>query len=78
MWKVDRFARRTQDGFKYWQMLADNDVELFSMTQTFGEGAGGKLNLGIHFMMAEYYSDDLSENVRRGLRECVNVGVLDF
>ena len=68
VWKVDRFARRTQDGFKYWQMLADNDVELFSMTQTFGEGAGGKLNLGIHFMMAEYYSDELSDNVKRGVR----------
>ena len=68
VWKVDRFARRTQDGFKYWQMLADNDVELFSMTQTFGAGAGGKLNLGIFFLMAEYYSDDLSENVRRGVR----------
>jgi site-specific DNA recombinase len=74
VWKVDRFARRTHDGFKYWQMLADNDVELFSMTQTFGEGAGGKLNLGIHFMMAEYYSDDLSENVRRGLRNASILG----
>ena len=74
VWKVDRFARRTQDGFKYWQMLADNDVEVCSMTQTFGEGAGGRFNLGIHLMMAQFYSDNLSEDVKRGLRRAALKG----
>ena len=68
VWKIDRFTRRVQDGFKYWQMLHDNDVEVFSMTQTFGTGAGGRLNLGMHLMMAQFYSDNLSEDVVGGLR----------
>jgi site-specific DNA recombinase len=68
VWKIDRFARRAQDGFKYWQMLHDNDVEVISMTQTFGDGAGGRLNLGMHLMMAQFYSDNLSEDVRAGLK----------
>ena len=74
VWKIDRFTRRVQDGFKYWQMLHDNDVEVISMTQTFGGGAGGRMNLGMHFMMAQFYSDNLSEDVERGLRSAALKG----
>mgnify|MGYP005816811995 FL=1 len=68
VWKIDRFARRMRDSTHYIDLLERNNVELISMTQQFGTGAGGRLSMGVMQLLAQFFSDNLSEDVTRGLR----------
>ena len=67
VWKIDRFARRLQDS-SYLDVLQHKDIELVSQQQTFGEGANRTLQLGLHLLLAQYFSDNLSEDIKRGVR----------
>lgn len=67
VYKLDRFARNRYDAAVYRAKLKRAGVALRSATERTGDGADGILLESLLEGMAEYYSANLSENVRRGL-----------
>ncbi len=66
IYKYDRFARNVVDSQIYEDKLKREGVELVSVKEGVPEGASGFLVKGMHELLAQYYSINLSENVRRG------------
>src|SRR5829696_3710333 len=68
-WHPDRLARNSVDGGQIIYML-DTGVlkDLRFPTYTFENTPQGKFMLSIMFTNSKYYSDNLSQNVSRGIR----------
>ena len=66
VWKLDRFARDRYDAAVYRKRLKDNNVRLVSAMEGITESPEGIIMEGLLDAMAEYYSANLSENIRRG------------
>jgi len=75
-WHPDRLARNSMDGGKI-IYLVDTGVikDLKFPTYRFDNSAQGKFMLSIAFGQSKYYVDNLSENIRRGIRQKVRNGV---
>lgn len=69
VYKLDRFARNRHEAALYRDKLKSNGVNLVSASEPIAEGAAGILMEGLLESMAEYYSAELREKVRRGLDE---------
>ncbi len=69
VWKLDRFARNRYDSAHYKTLLRKNGVQVFSATENISQKSDGILMEAVLEGMAEYYSAELSEKVRRGHRE---------
>ena len=69
VWKLDRFSRNRYDSAKYKAMLKKNNVRVLSATESISEGAEGIILESVLEGMAEYYSADLAEKVKRGMTE---------
>ena len=69
VWKLDRFSRNRYDSAKYKAMLKKNNVRVISATESISEGAEGIILESVLEGMAEYYSADLAEKVKRGMTE---------
>lgn len=69
VWKLDRFARNRYDSAIYRSKLKKNGVKIYSVMENISDGAEGIIMEGLMESMAEYYSVNLSENVKRGNRE---------
>ena len=67
VWKLDRFARNRYVSAKYKNQLRQNGVRVISANETISEGADGILLESMLEGMAEFYSENLKENVLRGL-----------
>lgn len=67
VYKVDRFARNRYDSAVYKARLRKNGVRVVSATERIQDGPDGILLESLLEGMAEYYSANLSENIRRGL-----------
>ena len=74
VWKLDRFARNRYDSAIYKARLKKFGVRVVSVMENVGDGPEGIILEGILESMAEYYSANLAENVKRGLRESVHKG----
>ena len=69
VWKLDRFSRNRYDSAHYKHLLKKNGVRVVSATETISSGSEGILLESVLEGMAEYYSAELSEKVKRGLTE---------
>ena len=69
VYKLDRFSRSTYDSTFYKHKLAQNKVKVISATEAISDSMEGKLIERILESMAEMYSVDLSQKVKRGMRE---------
>ena len=69
VWKLDRFARNRYDSAHYKNILKKNGVKVVSAKETISEGSDGILLESMLEGIAEYYSAELSEKVKRGLTE---------
>lgn len=67
-WKLDRLARNPIDGGAIIWALKQNGLEIVTPTQTFRQSDDTTILTYIEFGMAQKYVDDLSRNVKRGLR----------
>ena len=67
VWKIDRFARNRYDAAMYRKLLADNGVKVVSVMENISDRPEGIILEGLMESLAEYYSANLSENVKRGL-----------
>src|SRR6266542_2122868 len=74
-WHPDRLARNSVDGGQVIYFLDLGIVkDLKFASYTFENNSQGKFMLGIMFSNSKYYSDNLSENVKRGNRTKVEKG----
>lgn len=69
VWKLDRFARDRYDSAHYKHILKKNGVRLVSATEPISDKPEGIILESMLEGMAEYYSAELSEKVRRGQKE---------
>lgn len=69
VWKLDRFARNRYDSAIYKNELKKNGVRVLSVTEGVGNADESIILEAILEAMAEEYSRQLSQNVRRGLHE---------
>ena len=74
-WAPDRLARNSIDGGRVIYLLDQGVIrDLKFATYTFENNSQGKFMLQIMFGQSKYYSDALSENVRRGNRTKIEKG----
>ena len=69
VWKLDRFARNRYDSAHYKSILKKNGVRVVSATEHITEGPEGIILESMLEGMAEYYSAELAEKIRRGQKE---------
>lgn len=69
VWKNDRFARNRYDSAIYKQRLKRNGIKLMYAKEHIPDGPEGIILESMLEGMAEYYSANLAQNIRRGQRE---------
>lgn len=78
VYKLDRFARNRYDSAKYRMKLKGNGVKIVSAMENISDSPEGVLMESLLEGMAEYYSLELSQKVKRGLYDsamlCKHVG----
>ncbi len=67
--KVDRFARNRLDDATLYQSLVGMGITLVSASENIDDTAPGQLMHGMLATFAEYYSNNLSAEVKKGLRQ---------
>ena len=74
VYQLDRFARNRYDSANYKAKLKKNGIRVLSAKENITEDASGILIEGVLESMAEYYSAELSQKVKRGIRESISKG----
>ncbi len=69
VWKYSRFAWRREDSIFYKAMLKKAGVQVISINEPFDNSPTGRLMEAIIESLDEFYSDNLGEEVTRGMRE---------
>lgn len=69
MYKMDRFARNRYDSAVYKAKLKKNGVRVYYAKEQIPEGPEGIILESLLEGMAEYYSAELSQKIKRGMRE---------
>lgn len=69
IYKLDRFARNRYDSATYKAKLKKNGVRVISATESISENPEGIILESLLEGMAEYYSAELRQKVKRGMRE---------
>jgi site-specific DNA recombinase len=69
VYKYSRFARSREDSIVYKALLKKSGVQLTSITEPFDDTAVGRLMQSIIECIDEFYSENLGEEVTRGMRE---------
>ena len=74
VWKYSRFARSREDSIVYKTMLRKNGIQVVSINEPFDDTPTGRLLEAIIESLDEFYSDNLGEEVTRGMRESASRG----
>ena len=74
VYQLDRFARNRYDSANYKMKLKKNGVRVLSARENISDDASGILMESVLEGMAEYYSVELSQKVKRGVRESLIKG----
>ena len=72
--KLDRLARSREDDVTLGLVFAKHGVKLVSATENIDETPSGKLVHGIMATIAEWYSGNLSEEAKKGMRKKAQAG----
>ena len=67
VYQLDRFARNRYDSATYKSKLKKNGVRVLSAKENITDDASGILIEGVLESMAEYYSAELSQKIKRGI-----------
>ena len=68
VYKLDRFARSRYDSATYKYKLKKNNVQLISATENISDDPEGIILESVLEGMAEFYSAELSQKIKRGFR----------
>ncbi len=69
VYKLDRFSRNKYETAKYKKILKDNGVKLLSAMENIPDTPEGIILESLLEGMAEYYSAELAQKVKRGMKE---------
>jgi len=75
-WKLDRLARNPVDGGAIIWAMKEHGVKIVTPFQMYGQSEDNVVWMYLEFGMAQRYVDDLSKNVKRGLRAKAESGWL--
>lgn len=73
--KYDRFARKVELSQRIKTQLSKSGVNVISITEPIEDSPMGFFVSGLHELMAEYYVKNLSQEVKKGMRERVKQGL---
>ena len=74
VYQLDRFARNRYDSAIYKSKLTKNGVRVISARENITDDASGVLVEGMLESMTEYYSKELSQKTKRGMKESILKG----
>ena len=74
VWKFSRFTRKREHAVAYKSMLRRRGIRVVSITEQADDTAAGRLLEGIIETIDEFYSDNLAQDVTRGMREAASRG----
>ena len=69
MWKLNRFSRSRVDSVTYKTLLKNKGIRVISINEHLDESPSGQLLEGIIESVDEFYSANLGQDIKRGLRE---------
>ena len=69
VYKLDRFARNRYDSAMYKNILKKHNVKVVSIMENISDSPEGIILESVLEGMAEYYSANLSQNIKRGMTE---------
>ena len=69
VYKTDRFARNKYDSAIYKRELRQNGVQIFYAAEAIPDGPEGIILESLMEGLAEYYSAELSQKIKRGMNE---------
>lgn len=73
-WKFSRFARNREDSIIYKSLLRKKGIQVISINEPIDNTPSGKLLEGIIEVIDEFYSENLAQDVVRGMSESVSRG----
>ena len=74
VWKFSRFTRKREHAVAFKSMLRRKGVRVVSITEHADDSATGRLLEGIIESVDEFYSENLAQEVVRGMREAASRG----
>ena len=74
VWKFSRFTRKREHAVAFKSMLRRKGARVVSITEHADDSPTGKLMEAIIESVDEFYSENLAEEVRRGMREAASRG----
>ncbi len=69
VWKLNRFARSRVDSITYKKLLRDRGIKLISINEPLDDSPSGHLLEGVIETIDEFYSENLGQDIKRGMRE---------
>ena len=73
-YKSNRIARNMYDALRYETRLEDAGVKVVYCKENFGDNAAGRMMLRMMMSINEFYSDNMAEDIRRGLMDSASQG----
>lgn len=67
--KLDRFSRNTVDTLLYTRLFEENGVDVISVTECIEENPTGRMTLTVMSAVNQYYIENLSREVMKGMTE---------
>ncbi len=74
VWKLNRFSRSRVDSVTYKTLLKNKGIRVISINEHLDESPSGQLLEGIIESVDEFYSANLGQDIKRGLRETASRG----
>jgi site-specific DNA recombinase len=69
VWKLNRFARNRVDSITYKALLRSKGIKVISVNEPLDDTPSGQLLEGVIESIDEFYSANLGQDVKRGMRE---------
>ncbi len=74
VWKLNRFARSRMDSIVYKKLLKDRGIRVISINEPLDDTPTGHLTEGMIESIDQFYSENMGEDIKRGLRESAHRG----
>lgn len=74
VWKLNRFSRSRADSITYKTLLRNKGIEVISINEPVDDSPTGRLLEGMIESIDEFYSANLGQDIKRGMRENASRG----
>ena len=74
VWKLNRFARSRIDSITYKKLLKDRGIKVISMNEPIDDTPSGHMLEGMLETVDQFHSENMGEDIKRGLRESARRG----